>query len=110
MVFGYTTAIATEGYPKVWVSNKTIVGMFLSGMLMELVMFLYVLKDEKVDIVFKFNRMVGDWVIYDTGDSGDFLFVCLLVLVRRLWELLCSIAMALGLWLLLADHCLLVLW
>lgn len=31
----------------------------------------YVLKDKEVEIVFKFNGM-GDWVIYDTGDSGFF--------------------------------------
>ena len=31
----------------------------------------YVLKDEEVEIVFQFNGL-GDWVIYDTGDSGFF--------------------------------------
>ena len=31
----------------------------------------YVLKDKEVEIVFKFNGM-GDWVIYDTGDSWFF--------------------------------------
>ena len=31
----------------------------------------YVLKDEEVEIVFKFNGL-GDWVIYDTGDFGFF--------------------------------------
>ena len=30
-----------------------------------------VLKDEEVEIVFKFNGL-GDWVIYDMGDSGFF--------------------------------------
>ncbi|TKC36768.1 hypothetical protein EI555_004719, partial [Monodon monoceros] len=43
VVFGYTTAMATEQYPE----------------------------SEKVDIVFELNGL-GDWVIYDTGDLGFF--------------------------------------
>ena len=38
---------------------------------MEVVIVYYVMKDEEVEIVFQFNG-VGDWVIYDTGDSGFF--------------------------------------
>ena len=71
VVFGYTTAIATEQYPEVWVSNKVVLGTFITGLLMEFLMVYYVLKDKEVEIVFKFNGM-GDWVIYDTGDSGFF--------------------------------------
>ena len=76
VVFGYTTAMATEWYPKVWVSNKTVVRMFLSGMLMEIVMVLYVQKDEEVDIVFKFNRMGGLSNLWYWGFWCGFL-VCL---------------------------------
>lgn len=71
VVFGYTTAIATEQYPEVWVSSKVVLGTFITGLLMEFLMVYYVLKDKEVEIVFKFNGM-GDWVIYDTGDSGFF--------------------------------------
>lgn len=71
VVFGYTTAIATEQYPEVWVSNKVVLGTFITGLLIEFLMIYYVLKDKEVEIVFKFNGM-GDWVIYDTGDSGFF--------------------------------------
>nr|AOR40060.1 NADH dehydrogenase subunit 6 [Ovis aries] len=71
VVFGYTTAMATEQYPEVWVSNKVVLGTFITGLLMEFLMVYYVLKDKEVEIVFKFNGM-GDWVIYDTGDSGFF--------------------------------------
>lgn len=71
VVFGYTTAIATEQYPEVWASNKTVLGAFVTGLLMEVMMVCYVLKDEEVEIVFQFNGL-GDWVIYDTGDSGFF--------------------------------------
>ena len=31
----------------------------------------YVLKDKEVEIVFEFNGL-GDWVVYDTGESGFF--------------------------------------
>ncbi|CAN0513348.1 unnamed protein product [Rangifer tarandus platyrhynchus] len=71
VVFGYTTAMATEQYPEIWVSNKTVLGAFITGLLMEAVMVCYVLKDKEVEVVFQFNGL-GDWVIYDTGDSGFF--------------------------------------
>ena len=48
------------------------------------------LKDKEVEIVFEFNGL-GDWVVYDTGDSG--------FLVRRLWGLRLYTVMGLG-WLL----------
>nr|QUJ09864.1 NADH dehydrogenase subunit 6 [Tremarctos ornatus]CAQ68480.1 NADH dehydrogenase subunit 6 [Tremarctos ornatus] len=71
VVFGYTTAMATEQYPEVWISNKAVLGAFIAGLLSELLVVCCVLKDDEVEIVFKFNG-VGDWVIYDTGDSGFF--------------------------------------
>ena len=71
VVFGYTTAMVTEQYPEIWVSNKTVLGAFITGLLMEFLIVYYVLKDEEVEIVFKFNGL-GDWVIYDTWDSGFF--------------------------------------
>nr|BBE28355.1 NADH dehydrogenase subunit 6 [Tragulus javanicus]BBE28368.1 NADH dehydrogenase subunit 6 [Tragulus javanicus]BBE28380.1 NADH dehydrogenase subunit 6 [Tragulus javanicus] len=71
VVFGYTTAMATEQYPEVWVSNKTLLGLFITGFIMELLMVFYVLKEKELKVVFEFNGL-GDWVIYDTGDSGFF--------------------------------------
>lgn len=71
VVFGYTTAMATEQYPEVWLSNKAVLGAFVTGLLMEFFMVYYVLKDKEVEVVFEFNGL-GDWVIYDTGDSGFF--------------------------------------
>ena len=59
VVFGYTTAMATEQYPEVWVSNTTVMGVFLLGLLMEVMLVLYVLKSEEVGVVFKFSG-VGD--------------------------------------------------
>lgn len=71
VVFGYTTAMATEQYPEIWVSNKVVLGAFVTGLLIEFLIVCYVLKDKEVEIVFEFNGL-GDWVVYDTGDSGFF--------------------------------------
>ena len=71
VVFGYTTAMATEQSPEIWLSNKAVLGAFVTGLLMEFFMVYYVLKDKEVEVVFEFNGL-GDWVIYDTGDSGFF--------------------------------------
>ena len=59
VVFGYTTAMATEQYPEIWVYNKTASGAFITGLSMEFLIVYYVLKDEEVEIVFKFNGL-GD--------------------------------------------------
>ena len=75
VAFGYTTAMATEQYTEVWVSNKTVLGAFLSGLIIEFLMVLYVLKDEEVEVVSKFNGL-GDWVIYDTGYLSFWFFKC----------------------------------
>lgn len=59
VVFGYTTAIAIEQYPEVWVSNKAVLGAFILGLLSELLTACYILKDDEVEVVFKFNG-IGD--------------------------------------------------
>lgn len=41
------------------------------GLMMELLFVVYCVVDEKLEIVLNFNGQ-GDWVIYDTGDSGFF--------------------------------------
>lgn len=57
VVFSYTTTMATEQYPEVWVSNNTILGSLLIALAIEFVLILDVLKDEEVEIVFMFNRI-----------------------------------------------------
>nr|YP_009442688.1 NADH dehydrogenase subunit 6 [Myotis auriculus]ATO90489.1 NADH dehydrogenase subunit 6 [Myotis auriculus] len=71
VVFGYTTAMATEQYPEAWVSNLVLLGSFIIGLLMEFLLVLYMLVGEKLEVVFGFNE-VGDWAIYDVGDFGVF--------------------------------------
>nr|AGB56460.1 NADH dehydrogenase subunit 6 [Physeter catodon]AOV83963.1 NADH dehydrogenase subunit 6 [Physeter catodon]AOV84145.1 NADH dehydrogenase subunit 6 [Physeter catodon]AOV84223.1 NADH dehydrogenase subunit 6 [Physeter catodon]AOV84262.1 NADH dehydrogenase subunit 6 [Physeter catodon] len=69
VVFGYTTAMATEQYPEVWVSNKVVLGGFLLGLVVEFLMMAYVLEGGEVEVVSGFNGL-GDWVVCDVGDSG----------------------------------------
>ena len=69
VVFGYTKALATKQYLEVVVSNKTVLGVFLLGLIIELSMVFDILEDEKVEIVF---NGLGAWMIYDTSDSGIF--------------------------------------
>nr|NP_944709.1 NADH dehydrogenase subunit 6 [Platanista minor]CAD87986.1 NADH6 protein [Platanista minor] len=71
VVFGHTTAMAADQHPKVWTSTKIVLGAFLLGLVMEFLVVLYVLGSEEMEFVFEFNGL-GDWVIYDTGDSGFF--------------------------------------
>nr|WDD44856.1 NADH dehydrogenase subunit 6 [Myosorex kihaulei] len=73
VVFGYTTAMAMEEYPEMWASNVTVFMTFVLGMVGELLLMVYLSfeEDVKLEVVFNFNGQ-GDWLIYDTGDSGFF--------------------------------------
>nr|YP_537156.1 NADH dehydrogenase subunit 6 [Balaenoptera edeni]BAE91864.1 NADH6 [Balaenoptera edeni] len=71
VVFGYTTAMATEQYPEVWVSNKVVLGAFILGLVVEFLIVTYALKSGEVKVVFEFDGL-GDWVIYDAGGFGAF--------------------------------------
>lgn len=59
VVFGYTTAIAMEQYPEVWVSNKVVLGSFVLGIVMESVFVSYVLGGSDFGVVSGAGR-VGD--------------------------------------------------
>nr|YP_537143.1 NADH dehydrogenase subunit 6 [Balaenoptera omurai]BAE91838.1 NADH6 [Balaenoptera omurai]BAE91851.1 NADH6 [Balaenoptera omurai] len=71
VVFGYTTAMATEQYPEVWVSNKVVLGAFILGLVVELLIVAYALKSGEVKVVFEFDGL-GDWVVCGTGGSEVF--------------------------------------
>nr|UQJ74106.2 NADH dehydrogenase subunit 6 [Neohylomys hainanensis] len=72
VVFGYTTAMAMDEFPEMWLSNKVVlVGLFV-GLVSELLLVLVMENSvEKMELVVSFNGE-GDWVIYDTGDTGFF--------------------------------------
>lgn len=59
VVFGYTTAMATEQYPEVWVSNKVVLGSFIFGLVMEVVFVLCVLSGDGFKVLFEFSG-IGD--------------------------------------------------
>nr|WIA65304.1 NADH dehydrogenase subunit 6 [Tamiops mcclellandii mcclellandii]WIA65317.1 NADH dehydrogenase subunit 6 [Tamiops mcclellandii mcclellandii]WIA65330.1 NADH dehydrogenase subunit 6 [Tamiops mcclellandii mcclellandii]WIA65343.1 NADH dehydrogenase subunit 6 [Tamiops mcclellandii mcclellandii] len=69
VVFGYTTAMATEEYPETWGSGVVVWGVLLLGLLLEmLVMLLSVLYDE-VEVVIEFNSL-EEWVMFDGDELG----------------------------------------
>nr|YP_005255226.1 NADH dehydrogenase subunit 6 [Corynorhinus rafinesquii]AEL16742.1 NADH dehydrogenase subunit 6 [Corynorhinus rafinesquii] len=71
VVFGYTTAMAMEQYPEVWVSNAIVFGGFVVGLAVEFVLVLFALVDGGFGLSLEFKE-IGDWAIYDTGDLGFF--------------------------------------
>nr|YP_010880986.1 NADH dehydrogenase subunit 6 [Tamiops mcclellandii]WIA65278.1 NADH dehydrogenase subunit 6 [Tamiops mcclellandii] len=69
VVFGYTTAMATEEYPETWGSGVVVWGVLLLGFLMEvLIVLLSVLYDE-VEVVIEFNNL-EEWVLFDGDELG----------------------------------------
>nr|NP_007560.1 NADH dehydrogenase subunit 6 [Oryctolagus cuniculus]O79438.1 RecName: Full=NADH-ubiquinone oxidoreductase chain 6; AltName: Full=NADH dehydrogenase subunit 6 [Oryctolagus cuniculus]AZM31685.1 NADH dehydrogenase subunit 6 [Oryctolagus cuniculus]QNO34270.1 NADH dehydrogenase subunit 6 [Oryctolagus cuniculus]QSQ71409.1 NADH dehydrogenase subunit 6 [Oryctolagus cuniculus]CAA04858.1 NADH dehydrogenase subunit 6 [Oryctolagus cuniculus] len=69
VVFGYTTAMATEEYPETWGSNVMILGMFVLGVLMEVGLVVYMVMSDGVEIVVDFKNM-GDWVVFEGDEVG----------------------------------------
>nr|WAL35506.1 NADH dehydrogenase subunit 6 [Sylvilagus sp. 1 AS-2022] len=69
VVFGYTTAMATEEYPETWGSNVMILGMFVLGVLMEAGLIVFLMVSDTVEVVVDFKNM-GDWVIFEGDEVG----------------------------------------
>lgn len=57
VVFGYTTAMATEEYPDTWGSGVAGLGVLLLGLMAELVVVLVSVLYGEVEIVIEFNNM-----------------------------------------------------
>nr|YP_009047766.1 NADH dehydrogenase subunit 6 [Trachypithecus pileatus]AHA53407.1 NADH dehydrogenase subunit 6 [Trachypithecus pileatus] len=69
VVFGYTTAMAIEEYPEAWVSGFEVLGGFLVGLAMEVVLVLWVLYYDELVVVVNLNSM-GSWVVFEGEGSG----------------------------------------
>nr|ARQ81330.1 NADH dehydrogenase subunit 6 [Ratufa bicolor melanopepla] len=69
VVFGYTTAMATEEYPETWGSNVVIWGVLLFGFFMELLFVLVGVLYEDVEIVIEFKSM-EDWMVFEGEELG----------------------------------------
>lgn len=63
VVFGYTTAIAIEQYPEVWISNLVVFGSFVIGLIMEILLVVFAVVSEELGLIFESNDL-GDWVVY----------------------------------------------
>lgn len=67
VVFGYTTAIATEEYPETWGSNIIILSIFISGVLLEVGLIMLAVISDDVDFMLNLKSM-GDWVVFEADE------------------------------------------
>nr|YP_009870343.1 NADH dehydrogenase subunit 6 [Heimyscus fumosus]QKJ82545.1 NADH dehydrogenase subunit 6 [Heimyscus fumosus] len=68
VVFGYTTAMATEEYPETWGSSWLIFGFLIIGLLVEL-FFVWMMDNwNKVELI-DFDGL-SDWMMYEIDDIG----------------------------------------
>nr|YP_009184489.1 NADH dehydrogenase subunit 6 [Tamandua mexicana]ALO62558.1 NADH dehydrogenase subunit 6 [Tamandua mexicana] len=101
VVFGYTTAMATEEYPEVWGSNVVIFGAMVFGVTMEVIVMLWLVNYEDIYGVFCGLKYMEDWAVYSyLGDwyvRGDYVGVAALyshgwwLVVLAGWALFISI-------------------
>nr|QHB77143.1 NADH dehydrogenase subunit 6 [Hylomyscus pamfi] len=68
VVFGYTTAMATEEYPETWGSSWLIFGFLVIGILAELFFMWMVDYWNEVELV-NFDGL-SDWMMYEVDDIG----------------------------------------
>lgn len=68
VVFGYTTAMATEEYPETWGSNWLIFSFLVLGFFIELIIFYLLSFYDEVELV-NFDGL-GDWLMYEVDDIG----------------------------------------
>nr|YP_009865029.1 NADH dehydrogenase subunit 6 [Sundasciurus altitudinis]QKE47071.1 NADH dehydrogenase subunit 6 [Sundasciurus altitudinis] len=69
VVFGYTTAMATEEYPETWGSGVVVLGVLLLGLLVELLIVLFTVLYDGVEVIIEFNNMEG-WEVFETEEMG----------------------------------------
>ncbi|YP_220691.1 NADH dehydrogenase subunit 6 (mitochondrion) [Choloepus didactylus] len=70
VVFGYTTAMATEEYPEAWGSNVVVLGGLLMGLLVEGLVVILFLSGDGVGFVSCGFKCMEDWVIFSGGGEG----------------------------------------
>lgn len=59
VVFGYTTAMATEEYLETWGSNVMILSMLVLGVMLELGLIMFMMLSDEVEVVVDFKN-IGD--------------------------------------------------
>nr|AII98888.1 NADH dehydrogenase subunit 6 [Lepilemur mustelinus] len=63
VVFGYTTAMATEEYPETWGSSAVVLGSMLVGAIMELLMVVWVMGEGDFGVVIGFGDL-ENWIVF----------------------------------------------
>nr|QAB46783.1 NADH dehydrogenase subunit 6 [Tamiops maritimus] len=69
VVFGYTTAMATEEYPETWGSGVVVWGVLLLGLLVEMLIILLSVLYDETEVVIEFNNL-EEWVMFDGDELG----------------------------------------
>nr|YP_009300396.1 NADH dehydrogenase subunit 6 [Urocitellus richardsonii]YP_010234565.1 NADH dehydrogenase subunit 6 [Urocitellus parryii]AKL82676.1 NADH dehydrogenase subunit 6 [Urocitellus richardsonii]QTA72908.1 NADH dehydrogenase subunit 6 [Urocitellus parryii] len=69
VVFGYTTAMATEEYPETWGSNVVIWGVLLLGFLVEFLIIMFMVLYDEMEVVIEFKDS-GNWMVFEGGELG----------------------------------------
>nr|YP_009827235.1 NADH dehydrogenase subunit 6 [Marmota vancouverensis]QIU83769.1 NADH dehydrogenase subunit 6 [Marmota vancouverensis] len=69
VVFGYTTAMATEEYPETWGSDVVIWGVLLLGFLAEFSVIMLMILYDEVEIVIEFKDL-ENWMMFEGGELG----------------------------------------
>nr|ALO62389.1 NADH dehydrogenase subunit 6 [Choloepus hoffmanni] len=70
VVFGYTTAMATEEYPEAWGSNVVVLGGLLVGLLVEGLVVILFLGGDGVGFVSCGFKCMEDWAVFGGGGEG----------------------------------------
>nr|USQ66664.1 NADH dehydrogenase subunit 6 [Praomys daltoni complex sp. clade C1]USQ66677.1 NADH dehydrogenase subunit 6 [Praomys daltoni complex sp. ecotype derooi] len=68
VVFGYTTAMATEEYPETWSSSWLVFGFLVVGFLMEMLFMWMIDNWDEIELA-GFDRL-SDWMMYEIDDVG----------------------------------------
>lgn len=69
VVFGYTTAIATEEYPETWSSNVIIWGVLLLGFWVEILVVIFIMFHDGVNIIVELGNS-DNWILFDGDELG----------------------------------------
>nr|UZH93584.1 NADH dehydrogenase subunit 6 [Peromyscus attwateri] len=70
VVFGYTTAMATEEFPETWMSSWLVFGVLIMSVFME-VGVVYASNNYNLgDSVVVYGTDMGGWVVYDSDELG----------------------------------------
>nr|YP_009114664.1 NADH dehydrogenase subunit 6 [Megaladapis edwardsi]AII98620.1 NADH dehydrogenase subunit 6 [Megaladapis edwardsi] len=69
VVFGYTTAMATEEYPETWGSSAVIWGVLLLGVGMEMVVMVWVVNYGEMVGVIDFSSL-EDWILFGSKEGS----------------------------------------